>query len=166
MRVNLATLPFFDFSRREFLKGAAATAGVFVLGAYIPFSRQAYAQEHGPAQGPYDPNLFLQIGTDNSVTLLSKHLEMGQGVVTGMATLVAEELDADWSAMRFEFAPNDPAIYNNLVFGPVMGTGGSTSMAESWEQARKVGAAARMMFVAAAAANGMCPRLESRWKKA
>jgi isoquinoline 1-oxidoreductase beta subunit len=157
MRVNLATLPFFDFSRREFLKGAAATAGAFVLGAYIPFSREAFAQEQGPAKGPYDPNLFLKIEIDNSVTLISKHFEMGQGVTTGLATLVAEELDADWSAMRFAFAPNDPAVYNNLVFGPVMGTGGSTSMAESWEQARKVGAAARMMFVGAAAAKWNVP---------
>src|SRR6202522_2010375 len=156
MRVNLATLPFFDFSRREFLKGAAATAGAFVLGAYIPFSREAFAQD-GPAKGPYDPNLFLTIETDSSVTLISKHFEMGQGVTTGLATLVAEELDADWSAMRFAFAPTDPAVYNNLVFGPVMGTGGSTSMAESWEQARKVGAAARMMFVAAAAAKWNVP---------
>ena len=94
MRVNLATLPFFDFSRREFLKGAAATAGAFVLGAYIPFSREAFAQEQGPAKGPYDPNLFLKIETDDSVTLISKHLEMGQGSYTGLATIVAEELDA------------------------------------------------------------------------
>src|SRR5439155_21685316 len=126
-----ATLPMFDFSRREFMKGAAATAGAFVIGAYIPFSGEAYAQEGGPAQGVYDPNVFLKIGADNSVTLISKHFEMGQGVTTGMATLVAEELGADWSTVRFEFAPNNPKLYNNLAFGPIMATGGTTSMAES-----------------------------------
>jgi isoquinoline 1-oxidoreductase subunit beta len=77
---------------------------------------------------------------------------MGQGVATGLATLVAEELSADWSTVRFELAPNNPKLYNNLWFGPVMATGGTTSMANSWEQMRQVGAAARMMFVAAAAA--------------
>lgn len=139
-------------SRREFLIGAAATAGVFVLGAYIPFAKRAFAQEGGGVvNGIYDPNVFLKIGTDNSVTLMSKHFDMGQGVTTGLATLVAEELEADWSSMRIEFAPNNAKLYNNLAFGPVMGTGGSTSTAAGWEQMRQVGAAARMMFVTAAA---------------
>src|SRR5262249_29436328 len=96
-------------------------------------------------------------GADNSVTVITKHFEMGQGVTTGLATLVAEELDADWSTVRFEFAPNDARVYNNLLFGPVMVSGGSTSIAESWEQMRKAGAPARMMFVAAAAAKWGVP---------
>ncbi len=165
MRVNLAKLHEFDFSRREFLKGTAATAGAFVLGAYVPFPKGAFAEEAAPAQGIYDPNVFLKIGTDNSVTLISKHFEMGQGVTTGMATLVAEELGADWSAIRFEFAPNNPKLYNNLLFGPIMATGGTTSMAESWVQMRKVGAAARMMFVAAAAAKWNLPAAEIKVEK-
>lgn len=81
-------------SRREFLKGAAAAAGVFVLGAYVPFMKRAFAQDAIP-QGIYDPNVFLKIGADNTVTIISKHFEMGQGVTTGLATLVAEELEAD-----------------------------------------------------------------------
>lgn len=165
MRVNLSTLPLFDFSRREFLKSAGATTGVFVLGAYIPFSKAAVAQEGGPAPGAYDPNVFLKIGADNSVTLISKHFEMGQGVTTGLATLVAEELGADWSAVRFEFAPNNPSLYNNLLFGPVMATGGTTSIANSWEQMRKVGAAARRMLIAAAAARWGVPAAEIRAEK-
>jgi isoquinoline 1-oxidoreductase subunit beta len=151
MRVNHATLALFDFSRREFLKDTAITAGAFVLGSYIPFSPQAHPQEVGLAQSNYDPNIFLRIGPDNCVTLISKHLEMGQGITTGMATLVAEELNADWSTMHFEFAPSRPELYNNLLFGPTMGTGGTTSITECWEQMRKVGAAVRMMFIAAAA---------------
>ncbi|HMS82180.1 MAG TPA: xanthine dehydrogenase family protein molybdopterin-binding subunit [Nitrospira sp.] len=153
-------------SRREFLIGAAATAGVFVLGAYIPFPKRAFAQENsGMAKGIYDPNVFLKIGTDNTVTLLSKHFDMGQGAPTGLATLVAEELEADWSSMRIEFAPNNAKLYNNLAFGPVMGTGGSTSTTEAWEQMRQVGAAARMMFVTAAAKQWQVPAADITVRK-
>ena len=151
-------------SRREFLKGAAAAAGVFILGVYVPFMKRVFAQDVAP-QGIYDPNVFLKIGADNTVTLISKHFEMGQGVTIGMATLVAEELEADWSMMRFEFAPNDAKLYNNLLFGPVMATGNTTSMVESWEQMRKVGAAARLMFVSAAAAKWKVPAVDIKVEK-
>lgn len=154
--VNPAT---FDASRRDFLKSAAAAAGVFLLGAYVAFPEAAGAQNGFP-QGPYDPNFFLKIDSYNFVTILSKHFEMGQGATTGLATMVAEELDADWSKMRFDFAPADTKLYNNLLFGPLMGTGGSSSMAESWDQMRKVGAAARMMFIAAAAEKWNVPGTE------
>jgi len=147
---NLANPVAFDASRRDFLKSAAVAAGAFILGTYVAFPEITSAQG-GAAQAPYDPNFFLKIGADSSVTVLSKHFEMGQGVTTGLATMVAEELGADWSTVRFEFATNDAKLYNNLLFGPLMGTGGSSSMAEAWEQMRKVGAAARMMFIAAAA---------------
>jgi len=156
---NLTSSAAFDASRRDFLKTAATAAGAFILGAYVSFPDAASAQS-GPPQGIFDPNVFLKIGADNSVTVISKHFEMGQGVTTGLATMVAEELEADWSTVRFEFAPTDARLYNNLLFGPVMGTGGSSSMNESWEQMRKVGAAARMMFVAAAAAKWNVPESE------
>lgn len=149
-----------DPSRREFILQTASAAVVFLLGAYVPFGKRAWAAATGPVPGPFDPNIFLRIGADNSVTLISKHFEMGQGVTTGMATLVAEELDADWSTMRFEFAPNNAKLYNNLLFGPVMATGGTTSMAESWRQMRQVGAAARSMLVDAAAARWQVPASE------
>lgn len=135
-------------SRRDFIKVSAAAAGAFVLGFYIPL--RARAAEGGLQQGTHDPNVFLKIAPDDTVTIISKHFEMGQGVVTGLATLVADELDADWSNVQVEFAPNNPALYKNLIFG-VMATGGSTSIANSFEQMRKVGATARAMFVAAAA---------------
>ena len=85
------------------------------------------------------------------MTVLSKHLEMGQGVYTGLATIVAEELDADWSQIRVEGAPADASLYNNLQFGPVQGTGGSSSIANSYDQLRKAGATARALLVDAAA---------------
>ncbi len=153
-------------SRREFLIGAAAVAGAFVLGTYIPFAKRAFAQEGGGVpKGIFDPNVFLKIGAANTVTLISKHFEMGQGVTTGLATLVAEELDADWSSMRIEFAPNNAKLYNNLAFGPVMGTGGSTSTPAGWEQMRQVGAVARMMLVSAAGAKWNVPAAEIKVQK-
>jgi isoquinoline 1-oxidoreductase beta subunit len=153
-------------SRREFLKASAAASGAFVLATFVPFRNRAQAAEGGGmAQGVIDPNVFLKIGADDSITLISKHFEMGQGITTGMATLVADELDADWSKMRFEFAPNNPALYNNLVFGPYMVTGGSTSMFGAWMQMRQVGAAARAMFLSAAAAAWNVPASELKIDK-
>ncbi len=83
--------------------------------------------------------------------MISKHLEMGQGTYTGLATMLAEELDADWKQVRVEGAPADAKRYNNLFWGPAQGTGGSTAMANSWEQMRKAGATGRAMLVQAAA---------------
>jgi isoquinoline 1-oxidoreductase subunit beta len=107
-----------------------------------------------------DPNVFIKVASDNSVTVMVKHLEMGQGVSTGLATLVAEEMDADWSQMRAVHAPADATKYNNLFFGPFQATGGSTSMANSWDQYRQAGAGARQMFVQGAAALWSVPAAE------
>lgn len=98
-----------------------------------------------------EPNAFVRIKPDNTVTVLIKHLEMGQGTYTGLATLVAEELDADWGQVIAEGAPANPERYNNLFWGKIQGTGGSTAIANSFEQMRQAGAAAREMLVQAAA---------------
>ena len=132
-------------SRRGLLKGAAG----LVLGVYLVRGK-AYAQTPPAPTINVAPNTFLIIGKDNTVTVLCKQLEMGQGPFTGLATLVAEELDADWSQMRADHAPSNPEHYKNLFFG-IQGTGGSTAIANSYDQMRKVGAAARAMLVAAAA---------------
>lgn len=100
----------------------------------------------------YAMNPFVRIGTDGAVTVIAKHLEAGQGIYTGLATILAEELDADWRMVRVESAPADERLYNNLLFGEMQGTGGSTSIANSYEQYRRAGAGARAMLVAAAAA--------------
>ena len=97
----------------------------------------------------------MRIGADDTVTVFAKHLEMGQGVYTGLATIVAEELDADWRKIRVEGAPADAKRYNNLAFGPMQGTGGSTSIANSYDQLRKAGATARALLVTAAPSVGM-----------
>ena len=129
--------------RRTFLKvGAAAGAALIVE---VRFPDDAFAA------GELAPNPFVRIDADDSVTVVAKHLEMGQGCHTGLATVVAEELGADWSRVRVEAAPADATRYNNLAWGPVQGTGGSSSIANSWNQLRAAGAAARAMLVAAAA---------------
>ncbi len=99
---------------------------------------------------PVDPNAFIKIAPDSTVTVLVKHIEFGQGPFTGLATLVAEEMDADWAQMRAEHAPGNQKLYANLFMG-LQGTGGSTAMANSYMQMRKAGALARWMLVNAAA---------------
>lgn len=135
-----------NLSRRRFLQGGAG----LTLGFCLPALAASAAGKAG-APASFEPNAFLRIGTDSSVTVISKHLEMGQGTYTGLATIVAEELDADWQAVRVEGAPADARRYNNLAWGPAQGTGGSSAMANSWEQLRQAGATGRTMLVAAAA---------------
>ena len=147
-----------NLSRRRFLQGSAGLTLGFVLPTAIAANAgPGKAGEGLVAPVTFEPNAFLRIGTDNTVTVLSKHLEMGQGTYTGLATLVAEELDADWKTVRVEGAPADAKRYNNLFWGPAQGTGGSTAMANSWEQMRKAGAAARAMLVSAAAQQWKVP---------
>ena len=98
----------------------------------------------------FSPNAYLRITPDNHVTVISGSVEMGQGVLTAIPMLLAEELDADWSKVSVEQAPTN-AAYNNPAFG-MQATGGSTTVRGHWEPLRKAGAAAREMLVAAAAA--------------
>ena len=150
-----------NLSRRRFLQGSAGLTLGFCLPALA-------ARVAGPGQageglaGPvhFEPNAFLRIGTDNSVTIISKHLEMGQGTYTGLATILADELDADWKTVRVEGAPADAKRYNNLLWGAAQGTGGSTAIANSWEQLRRAGAAGRAMLVSAAAKRWGVPAAE------
>ena len=139
-------------TRRSFLAGGAAATGAIVVGFRLDLKNTARAAAGPDLSGvKADPNAFVRIGSDDTVTVIIKHLDMGQGNTTGLATILADELDADWSRVRTEFAPADAARYNNMLMGPIQGTGGSTAVANSWFQLRKAGAAAREMLVAAAA---------------
>ena len=146
-----------NISRRRFIAGSAVSIAGLTLGI-IP-NVGAEQREAGPGiagqapetAGDFSPNAFLRIDGDGIVTVISKHLEMGQGTYTGLATLVAEELEADWEMVRVEGAPADAVRYNNLFWGKAQGTGGSTAIANSWEQMRRAGAAARQMLIQAAA---------------
>jgi len=143
-------------SRRAVLKtGAAASLGLVVGFNWGGIDREAKAGAMGAPL--FAPNAFVRIAPDDSVTVISKHTEMGQGVYTGVATILAEELDADWPKVRIETAPVDIKLYVNSALG-MQGTGGSLSMTVSWDQLRKAGATARAMLVAAAAADwGVAP---------
>jgi isoquinoline 1-oxidoreductase subunit beta len=135
-------------SRRSFLKVSGAG---LVLGLAVPLSSVTGSGAHaGAAAAGMTADPFVRISPDNTVTVIIKHLDKGQGAATGLATLVAEELDAGWAQIRTEFAPSDPIKYKNLAFG-VQGVGGSTGLANSFEQYRMAGATARAMIVAAAA---------------
>lgn len=130
-------------NRRDFLAGSAA----LIVGAHVPFGGKLAAKT---AKEPFAPNAFIRIAGDDTVTVIVKHLEFGQGPMTGLATLVADELDADWPQMRAEHAPADTETYKNFAFG-IQGTGASTAMRNSFTQMRKAGATARAMLVEAAA---------------
>src|ERR1700730_13991410 len=145
-------------SRRDLLKSSAAMGGALVIATYFPLPALG-ADAPAPKLEP-KPNAFIRIAPDDTVTVIVKHLDKGQGIATGLSTIVAEELDADWAQMRAEFAPANAALYNNLLFGPIQATGGSSSVANSWMQLRLAGAAARGMLVAAAAEEWQLPATE------
>jgi isoquinoline 1-oxidoreductase beta subunit len=145
-------------ARRRFLAASAAVGGGLVLGFHlpgVPGSRIAQAAESASASTPvrFPPNAFIRIAPDESVTIQVSKLEFGQGVMTSLPMLVAEELECDWAQVRAELAPAAP-VYAHPAFGIQM-TGGSTSVNSSWDQLRTVGAQAREMLIAAAA---------QRWK--
>lgn len=154
------------FTRRRFLKVMSlGTAGFMIGCAQKP-------PEPAPTASPAKPtptstpsssptptaqtedellNAFVKVNSDDTITVMIKHSEFGQGVTTGLTTIVAEEIDARWDQMKWEFAPADATRYANLNFGTIQGTGGSSSIANSWNQLREAGAAAKAMLIAAAA---------------
>jgi isoquinoline 1-oxidoreductase subunit beta len=128
-------------SRAGFVKLAGAFAGTLALG----LAQDATAS----ATDGFSPNVWLRIHSDGLVTLSLNKSEMGQGVATGLPTLVAEELDVPLAQVRVVFAPAAPEYIYPGATG--MSTGGSTSMRDSWLILRRAGATARAMLVAAAA---------------
>lgn len=156
-------IPEIQFSRRRFMAGA----GALIIGAWLPAKTVRAAASNaitgispsGDKGEQFSANAFVQIGTDSIVTVLSKHTEVGQGIYTGMATLIAEELDADWSNVKVIAAPVDTSVYKNLRMG-IQGTGGSSAVANAWEQMRQMGAMARLMLLNAAALIWQVPASE------
>ncbi len=143
--------------RRGFLRVVALGTAGFAIGF------DCGAAEDAASSAPDSPATFgdfVRIGSDDTVTVVIKHLDKGQGVTTGLTTIVADELDADWAQMRWAFAPADATRYHNLNWGPVQGTGGSSSIANSWQQLRLAGAAARAILVEAAASAWQVPAAE------
>ncbi|MBB3120411.1 xanthine dehydrogenase family protein molybdopterin-binding subunit [Pseudoduganella violacea] len=135
-------------SRRSFMKAGALAGSGLVLGFFISGGNR-FARAAETAKPVYQPNAFLQIAPDNTVTVQVNRLEFGQGVHTALPMLIAEELDVDWRQMRGALAPAAEA-YKDPAFGIQM-TGGSGTVAHSWNQYREIGAKARLMLIAAAA---------------
>jgi len=136
-------------SRREFIRKSAALGGGLIIAFWLPESSRL-ARAQAPQMPNVPPNAFVRVGKDGSVTVIVKHLEIGQGVTTSLPMLLAEELDCDWGKVRYELAPASAEYGNSILFGMQI-TGGSTSVANSFDQLRTVGAQARAMLVQAAA---------------
>jgi isoquinoline 1-oxidoreductase beta subunit len=145
-------------NRRDLLRTSAASAAGLFIAFHVPGGVRAVHAAPAAAQAapPLPPaNAFLRIGADDSVTVLLAHSEMGQGSWTGLALMVAEELECDWSKVRCEHAPAAP-VYAHTGFGQQM-TGGSSSTNSEFDRYRTVGAVARDMLVRAAAARWKVP---------
>src|SRR6266550_3649042 len=137
-------------SRRDFVRVSAMAGSGLLLGIHLPDGSVIARAIGTVAATPFVPSAWLRIDTDGIITVMVNKTEMGQGVSTSLPTIVAEELDADWSKVRFENAPAD-AAYNDPAF-PLQITGGSLSVGNSWKTFRTAGAAAREMLIGAAAA--------------
>ncbi len=146
-------------SRRRFIAATAAVAGGLAVGFRPIDGRAQPAPTPPPTPNPFDA--YLRIGPDGRVTVLCAHMEGGQGVGTGVATLVAEELGADWADIDVAAAAGNPAWYGNMAMGGAFQlTGGSTAMSSSWQRYREAGAIARQLLVNAAAAEWRVPAAE------
>ncbi len=148
-------------SRRTFLKLLAGSGAGLTLGVSIPVIAVEKTPDSINPEGQFQPNAFVKIDSEGKVHVVMKHLEMGQGTYTGLATLVAEELDANWDDVFAEGAPANAAKYKNLFWG-AQGTGGSSAIANSFEQMRIAGATAKAMLIAAAAQSWKLPAAEIR----
>jgi isoquinoline 1-oxidoreductase beta subunit len=152
-----------ELTRRQFLKLTTVAGSGLTLGIVLPGCGRGPLGGAGVAGSTSHPLAipFVRVAPDNTVTVICKHVEAGQGVWTGLPAIVAEELDASWEQMRVESAPAEVPAYQNMAFVPLgvhaQFTGGSTAVANSWEQLRHAGATARAMLVAAAAQEWRVP---------
>src|SRR5262245_38131814 len=152
MRVYLAPPSSPELDRRSFLRVSAAAAGGLVVGLY--FNRPALGREGpSPPAKVYPPDAFVHIKPDGGILITVNRLEMGQGVHTALPMILADEMDADWTRVSAELAPAAD-VYKDPIYG-FQNSGGSASIANSFQQYRELGARIRAMLVAAAA---------SRWQ--
>lgn len=135
-------------NRRDFLKVSTSASGGLLLAFTLPGCASVQTGYEAET-GNWKANAWLELTRDNNVIFTLDRVEMGQGTYTGLTTLIAEELDVPPGSIRVEFAPVAPE-YRNPLFGLQL-TGGSTSVASSWQPLREAGASARLMLVMAAA---------------
>ncbi len=147
-------------TRRDFLKTSAAVSGGLVIAFVAPGAKRFALAAPAPGADPFVPNAFLRIGSDDTITVLSAHSEMGQGIWTSLPMLIAEELDADWSKIKVEHAPAAP-VYAHTAFG-IQVTGGSSTTWSEFQRYREAGALARSLLVEAAAQRFGVPASDCR----
>ena len=148
------------FSRRRFLISTAAAGGGLALGLHLPGARSALAQKAPGAEG-HEVGAWVFVRPDDDVVIRIARSEMGQGTLTGLAQLVAEELDCDWKKVKTEYPTPGQNLARNRVWGD-MSTGGSRGIRASQEYVRKGGAAARQMLIQAAANQWKVPAAECK----
>src|SRR5471032_2089234 len=136
-----------NVSRRQFIVGSAAAGGGLALGLHVPFG---LAQDSNAAAAPAEVNLWVAIRPDDTCIVRIARAEMGQGTLTGLAQLVAEELECDWNKVATEPITPGRNLASKRAWGE-MGTGGSRGIRTSQDYVRQGGAAARMMLLQAAA---------------
>lgn len=146
----------FNPHRRQFIKVSTTAGAGFALAFVIPTGTPVHADDIQAE--PWKPNAWLTISADNQITIMLSKAEMGQGVMTALPMILAEELELDWRQVRVKQAPVDPAYGNQL-------TGGSSSVRQSWKPLRQAGATAREMLVLAAASTWHAPVSECHAEK-
>jgi isoquinoline 1-oxidoreductase beta subunit len=153
-----------ELNRRQFIKVSLIAGTGLLVASQTPIPSISASSDHRAGTGDgFVPNAWIRIRPDDTVTVMIKHTELGQGTSTGLCMIVAEELEADWSKVRFEIAPVAP-VYKNPEFG-VQATGGSTGVKTSWDTLRRAGAATRELLISAAAAAWNVPSSECRAEK-
>jgi isoquinoline 1-oxidoreductase subunit beta len=142
-------------SRRDFLRASAVAGAGLTIAVYLPSCAPGGGK---PVTTPFKPNAWIRLSTDGAVTLVVDRSEMGQGVLTALPMLLAEELDVPWESVHLEQAPAGQE-YLNSDFG-IQGTGGSSSVHAAWKPLREAGAKARQMLLTAAATAWSVPLAE------
>src|SRR5262245_3045207 len=151
---TLEAVAFRGISRRAFLLTAGGTAVAVAFGGTAGL-KQALAQA-----ASFAPNAWIRIAADGGVTLVSPGSEMGQGTMTAMPLLIAEDMDLDWSKVTVEHAPHMPKLYGNPLFGGGMIVGASRTMRGYYEIMRLAGAQAREIMIQSAALHWKVPASE------
>ena len=137
-----------NYSRRQFVVSTAVAGGGLSLGLYVPFS--AFAQSAIPLKTPDEINVWVVVQPDDTCIIRIARSEMGQGTRTGLAQLVAEELECDWAKVKTQIPTAGQNNARNRAWGD-MSTGGSRGIRTSQNYVRQGGAAARIMLMQAAA---------------
>jgi isoquinoline 1-oxidoreductase subunit beta len=153
-------------SRRQFIQGGAAVAGSLVVGFHVPFLSEAHGQTAAQTAASATPeiNAWVVVQPNDQVVIRIARSEMGQGTLTGLAQLVAEELECDWAKVTTEFPTPGQSFERKAPWGS-FGTGGSQGVRGSQDYMRRGGAAARMMLVQAAADEWKVPAAECKVAK-